>query len=140
MGHSQGTDLITLALQYVLADPAVQVCRKLSPSAWVQKVLLYGGAADARFSKNGLNDVMKAGLVDKAFIYTSQSDEILWAASSFWLRGPALGKATREQMGIDPAIADRVLVQECPDYRHCDYFGLYREPTFRDIKRICLGT
>jgi len=131
IGHSEGTDIITLALQ--LVGQRYPTTKR----QWVQNVMLYGGAADGRFTKNGLNAALLANQIGNVHVFTSQADEVLWAASMFWLWGPALGKSAEAEMLIDPTVRPRVRLQECVGLHHCDYFGPYRDQFYADILTTC---
>lgn len=126
VGHSEGTDIITLALKQ---------------GGYARNVHLMGGACDASFDENGLNQALRDERVQRVYVYISPDDEVLWAASSFWLWGPALGKAAtlaeaEKQMQIHPAVRCRVEIVWKVGYRHSHWVYEHGEETFSKIVKV----
>jgi pimeloyl-ACP methyl ester carboxylesterase len=112
VGHSNGAAVILLALQKY--DP-------LLPFPDIKAIHLVNGACEADFDRNGLNEFLKDGRVDKVCVYRGGKDWALRLASSW--PGRLLGYGVLGLTGprnVAYEIRDSVGELLWPDYGHSD--------------------
>lgn len=124
VGHSNGCDIILRALTPSGGAPML---------ARIESVHLIAGACEADFEKNGLNDLLMDGRIQRVVIYVGGRDQAMRAARvSQWLVGwLGLGFGTMGLSGpknvdriltIDTPIPEEVAVVREPQFGHSTFF------------------
>lgn len=125
--HSNGGDVVCRALKELRTlgqyDPHYREVR-------IGTIQFIASAASADFEKNGLNEALRTGQVQRVAIYQGGKDEVLnkfarWSRWAGWIVG--LGYGTMgydEPRNVDPIIGHRLAVIREPQFNH----GLWFKP------------